>query len=276
MTINFSRLLLGAAAASLLTLPVFAQSTEWRVDSNHSSARIAVTKQSSGESSLTLGTAAASGILRVDSSNLANSVFELDLYPVGTGSPVAPDDPIQTTHLTFRSQSASITADGKLKLTGALTVSKVIREVQMVASEGYYGPVETGRVISQTTREESLLLPISTDRDGAVSFTEVSTRLNVNSEDFPELLNAVLSANWPAKAQNSNCNAAAYAAEDYAGTLCTGTAVESRSINRSPAFASEAYAGGDPISAQPAGLVTVALHLRLAPQGTQVSAKAGR
>ena len=277
MTINLSRLFLGAVAASLLTLPAFAQSAEWRVDSNHSSARIAIKAQAPGQSSITLGAAAASGILRVDSSNPANSTFELDLSPAGSASQVAPDDPVETTHLSFRSENASLTADGKLKLTGALTVSRVIRELHMDANEAYSGPVETDRVVFQTTREESLTLPVLPVQAGrGRAFTEVSTSLNVSAEDFPELLNAVLSVNWPAQAQDRICDTSAYAAEDYAGTLCTGTAIKSRSVNRTAEAYSEAYAGGDSISAQPASLVTLALHLRLAPQGAQVSAKTGQ
>jgi polyisoprenoid-binding protein YceI len=276
MTNKFARLALGAVAATLLALPSFAQSAEWRVDSNHSSARISIQAQSpDARGPISLG-AAASGILRVDGSNPAHSTIELDLYPAG--GETAADDPAETTQLIFRSQKASLTADGKLKLTGTLTVSRVVREVQLEGNEGYSGPVESGRVIYQTTREESLILAIpAATRDGQGSaFTEVSTSLNISPEDFPELVNEAFSTNWPAKAQDRNCDTSASSGEDYSGTVCTGTAVESRSANRAAASFSEDYAGGEPVSAQPPHVVTVALHLRLAPQGVQVSAKTGR
>jgi len=278
MNSTFTRVALGAVAASLFALPVFAQSADWKVDSNHSSARISIQAQSRGESSITLGAAAASGLLRVDTSNPSNSSLQFELDPAGAGNEIVADDPVETTRLTFHSQKASLTADGKLKLTGTLTVSTVLREVQLDGNEAYSGPVETGRVVYQASREESLILAIPAGaRNGrGGKFIEVSTALNVNAEDFPELVNEVLSTNWPSKAQDRNCESSASAGEDYSGTLCIGTAVESRSANRAAASFSEDYAGGEPILAQPANVVTVALHLRLAPQGVQLSTKTGQ
>ena len=278
MTNTFARLALGAVAASLLALPAFSQSTEWRLDSDHSSARIAIKAQTPGESSLALGAAAAGGILRVDNSNPANSTFQFDLYPAVAPSGAVADDPAESTHLIFRSQKASLTADGKLKLTGTLTLSRVIRDVQLEGNEGYSGPVETGRVVYQTSREESLILPVpAAVRDGrGVAFTDVSTSLNISAEDFPELVNEVLSINWPALAQDRNCDSSASAGEDYSGAICTGTAVQSRSANRAAASFSEDYSGGESILAQPANVVTVALHFRLAQQREQVSSKTGQ
>lgn len=277
MTNKFARLALIAAVASLLALPAYAQSAEWRVDSNHSSARITIeTPPRDAGSSITLGAAAASGILRVDAGNPANSALEFDLYPAGASA--VPDDPILTTHLTFRSEKASLTPDRRLKLIGALTVSRVIREIHLEASEAYSGPVETDRVFFQSTRQESLVLPFPdvAAKGGSNPFLEVSTSLNIKAEDFPELVTGVLSANWPAIAQDPNCDFSASAGEGYSGAQCTGPAVESRSVNRTAAFASEGYAGGEPFAAQPVSVVTVALYLQLVPQGVQVSAKTGQ
>jgi len=279
MNPKFAKLAVASLLAALVAMPTYAQSAQWRVDSNHSSARIVVqTQPRDGGSSVTLGAAAARGTLRVDASNPANSVLEFDLYPAGSGSAAAPDDPILTTHLIFRSQNASLTPDGRLKLTGALTVSRVIREIHLEASEAYSGPVETDRVIFQSTRQESLPLPLPDVAANASSnpFLEVSTALNINAEDFPELVNGVLSANWPEVAQDRSCDFSASASEGYSGALCTGAAVESRSVNRTSAFASEGYAGGEPFAALPASVVTVALHLQFAPQTVQLSAKTGQ
>lgn len=277
MTSKIARLALSAAAASLLALPAFAQSAEWTVDSNHSSARIAAKPQFGGDGSIALVTAAARGILHVGSSNPATSTFEFDLYPVNAGPQDAADDPAEAWHLTFRSEKAELTADGKLKLSGALTVSHVIREARLEGNEAYSGPVETGRVVFQTTREESLILPIPSEaNNGRGQWVEVSTSLNLSGEDFPELMGGAISAGQPGKAQDRNCESSASSGEDYSGVLCTGSAVEAYSANRTAASISEDYAGGEPISGQPANLVTVALNLRLAPQGEQVSAKTGR
>lgn len=278
MTNKFARLALGAVAASLLALPAFAQSADWRVDTNHSSARIIIQAHSRGESSITLGASAASGSFRLDNSNPSNSSLQFDLYPAGAASQAAADDPVETAHLAFRSEKALLTPDGKLKLTGKLTVSNVVREVQLEGNEAYSGPVETGRVVYQATREASLILSIpALPRGGRVDgFADVSTSLNISAEDFPELVNEVLSTNWPAIAQEPNCTTSSSVGEDYSGTLCTGTEVQSRSANRTAASFSEDYSGGEPVFAQPANVVTIALHLRLAPQSLQVSAKTGQ
>jgi len=275
MKSNFSRLALSAVAASLIALPVFAQSTEWRADSNHSSARIAVKAQNPGETSISLGSASAAGILRVDNRNPEDSTFQFDLYPAGAASAAASDDPSGSTHITFRSEKASLTSDGKLKFTGTLTVSSVVRDVQLEGNEAYSGPVETGRVVYQASREESLILAIPASSHGR-AFTDVSTSLKINAEDFPELVDELLAINWPSKAQSVSCEPSTSFGEDYSGTLCTGASVESRSVTRVATSISEDYSGGEPISAQPTNVVTFALHLRLAQQREQVSAKTGQ
>ena len=268
MTSKFVRLAMSAAAASLLALPAFAQSAEWKVDSDHSSARIVAKSQSrDGDSSIALGAAAASGILRMSNSNPANSTFEFELYPSGAGS-----------HLMFRSEKAALTADGKLKLSGTLTVSRVVREMRLEGNEGYSGPVETGRVVSQSSREESIIVPIPAAARGMRrgQQADVSASLTISDEDFPELVNEILAANWPAKAQDQSCEASAGSSEDYAGTLCTGSGVDSRSITRTATSFGEDYPGASVDSVQPGKIVTLALHLRLAQQGEQLSAKSGR
>jgi len=275
MTTKLARLALSAVAASLLALPAFAQSADWRVDSNHSSARIAFkANPGDGARSITLGSAAASGILRVDNNDPANSTFQFDLYPALVASESGTDDSAQATRLAFRSEKASLTPDGKLKLTGSLTVTRVIRDLQLDGNEAYSGPVESGRIVFQTSREQSLILSIPRPaRDG---YAQVSTVLNINDEDFPDLVNEVLTTTWPAKAQDASCESAASSAEDYSGSLCTGSAVESRSPNRVAASVSEDYSGGEPISTGRPNVVTVALHLRLAQQVVQVSEKTGQ
>lgn len=278
MTHKFSRLALSAVAASLLALPAFAQSSDWKVDSNHSVARIAITAKSpDGAGSGTLGGAAVSGTLRLDNSDPSKSTLQLDLYPAGSGPAAA--DGVQSILLSFRSEKAALTPDGKLKVTGTLTVTRVVRILDLTANEAYSGPVEVGRQVVKTTREESLILPVPSadprDPQGNV-FLDVSTELKVNREDFPELVDDVLSTNWPAKAQDESCQSSPSAAEDYAGTLCTGTALVSPSITRAATSAAEDYPGGDDFSVQPGNILTLALHLRLAPQGVQVSAKTGQ
>jgi len=242
MTGTFARLALSVAAASLLALPAFSQSNNWKLDRDRSSAQI---------------------------------LFVAD--PHRSGNSMAGDT--QSARVRFRPESASLTGDGKLKLTGALTVTRVIRAVEMDANEAYSGPVELGRKTVEATREVSIILPgpatDSHDAQGG-AFIDVTTELKINAAEFPELAEELMPSARPATAQDQNCGVPADASEAYAGTLCTGSGVDSRSITRTASSFGEDYPGAGADSVQLAKIVALALHLRLAQQGEQLSAKTGR
>jgi hypothetical protein len=151
--------------------------------------------------------------------------------------------------------------------------------VEMDANEAYSGPVELGRKSVEATREVSIILPgpaaDSHDAQGG-AFIDVTTELKINAAEFPELAEELMSSVRPAAAQDLNCGAPADASEAYAGTLCTGFTSESRPITRIAGSFGEDYPGAVTEFAQPANVVTLALHLHLAPQGEQISAKTGR
>ncbi len=284
---KFSRLVLSALAASLLALPAFAQSTDWKVDGNQSSAQIAIATRPHGSgNTVTLGAADASGALHLDNADLSKSAFQFELRPSSRVSAAAgsnAEDPApadaQSSLIRFHSESATLTSDGQLKVTGTLTVTRVVRIVDLTANEGYSGPVEIGSRVVESSREESFILPISAadlPNPQGKPFLDLSSALKINAEDFPELYDELLSTNWPAKAEGLNCEAAPSSSEDYAGALCTGTDVQSRSIVRTATSFGEDYPGDSANSVQPANVVTLALHLHLAPQGTQLSAKNGQ
>jgi len=242
MTGTSARLALSVAAASLLALPAFSQSNNWKLDGERSSAQI---------------------------------LFVAD--PHGSGNSMAGDT--QSARVRFRPESVALMADGKLKLTGALTVTRVISAVEMDANEAYSGPVALGRKSVEATRQVSIILPgPAADSHDAqrAAFIDVTTELKVNAAEFPELAEEFMSSERPAAAQDQNCAAPADASEAYAGTLCTGSASESRPITRIAGSFGEDYPGAVTESAQPANVVTLALHLRLAQQDEQLSAQTGR
>ena len=240
MTGTFARLAL-SVAASLLALPAFSQSNNWKLDGDRSSAQI---------------------------------LFVAD--PQGSANSMAGDT--QSARVRFRPESVSLTADGKLKLSGALTVTHDIPAVEMDANEAYSGPVELGHKSVETTREVSIILPgpaaDSHDAQGR-AFIDVTTELKVNAAEFPELAEE-MSSERSVAAQDQNCGAPVAPSEGYAGTLCTGSASESRPITRIAGSFGEDYPGAVAESAQPANIVTLALHLHLAPQGAELSTKATR
>lgn len=284
---KFSRLALSALAASLLALPTYAQSSDWKVDSNHSSARIAVESAPRGSvSSLTLGVAAPAGILHLNSADPSKSTLQFELHSADSVSTTAGslgNDPApagaQSPQIRFHSESVTLTPDGQLKVTGTLTISRVVPLVDLTPSEAYSGPVEIGRRVVESSRQESFILPISAadprDPQGNAYLT-VSTTLNFNREDFPELYDELLSVNGPVKAQDVVSESPSSFGEDYSGTLRTGSNVQSRSITRAATSFGEDYPGAGADSVRPGNVVTLALNLRLVSQGTQLSAKNGK
>jgi polyisoprenoid-binding protein YceI len=283
MTNRFAGLAL-AALTSMFALPAHAQSGNWKVDSDHSAARISVEDKTAAGSGITLllGRAEVSGSLRLDNDNVSKSAVEFIIYPAGSGPAASqagdPADPdaAQTTLLSFHSEQASWASDGRLKVTGLLTVTQIERQVELNANEAYSGPVYVDRVTSLATREESFILSIPSPNTPKSKTTDVSTSLRINREDFPELVYAVLSTNWPATAQDKNCEAPLTFSEDYSGTLCTGSEVIVPSDTRTVVAASEDYPGSQANLAEPGNFVTVALQLHLAQQSTQLSAKTGQ
>jgi len=161
----------------------------------------------------------------------------------------------QSASIRFRPESASMTPDGKLKLTGALTVTRVIRTLEMDANEAYSGPVELGRKAVDVTREVSVILPSpaaeSYDSQGR-AFFDMTSMMKVNAAEFPELAEEFIRSKQAAAAQDQNCEALAAPSEGYAGTLCTGSGSESRPITRIASSFGEDYPGAVTILAQPA------------------------
>jgi polyisoprenoid-binding protein YceI len=263
------------ALAILLATPAFAGPRDWKVDSGHSYGEItAESKINQSRESVTLAATRVMGTLRLDPERIEKSVFQFAIDQAGS----SPDGGSYTV-LRFRSQNAEMTSDGKLRVTGTLTVSQVQLEAQVEGNEAYSGPQFTSRVVKETSREESFVLALPADdpvdAQGQAS-TDVNALAKISAEDFPGLAQAVLSTNWPAIASDKNCSAAGSAAEDYAGVTCTGSAVAQRSITRTAASFGEDYPGEGSGAAQIGNTVTLALHLRLTQQGAAPAGSIGQ
>jgi hypothetical protein len=275
MITNMKKVGMAVATAVLLAAPAFAQTKEWKVDSRHSYGEI-TTEASLNESRqpVTLGAIRVAGTLRFDPKEIARSSFEFSLDPQENG-----DHSESSSVLRFRSNAAELTADGKLRVTGALTVSEVQLEVQYDGNEGYSGPQFTDRIVKETTREQSFLIAIPAGESRDVqkqAAINVSAQAQISSEDFPELVNAVLHTNWPALSSDKTSAAAVDASEGYAGVDRTGTVIGERSITRTASSFSEDYPGEGANLQATGNAVTVALHLRLTPQGAAPAATVGQ
>jgi hypothetical protein len=223
---------------------------------------------------VTLGATRVTGTLKYDPQQIENSTFQFDVDSRGNVKEEG-----SYTVLRFRSQNAKLDGSGKLLVTGALTVTEVQIDAQIEGNEGYSGPQFTGQVVKETTREQSFLVPIpGGDSAGAQepASADVSTQARISAEDYPELVNAVLRANWLAISEGKNCSSSGDAAEDYSGVTCTGAVLGQRSITRTATSFAEDYPGDGAGAAQAGNAVTLALHLRLTQRGAAPSEAIGQ
>lgn len=219
--------------------------------------------------SVNTGVARVTGDVTLDTNNLSNSVFDLSIYPADEnwGHALNSDGSLPTgyvpdttdrTLITFKSKQILGIADGRFKVVGELTLTRVERSVTADASEAYAGPMDGNPVIHTETREVTFLL--EKDAQG------LSASAGIIHEDFPELLSAIQGTNWPSVVQNEHCQAAyGGGGEGFTGPTCTETLIAATHANNSEA----AYEGGGegytgPLNTLPAGdQTTIALNLRM-------------
>jgi hypothetical protein len=239
VALTTQRIVLILAIATVAAVPAIAKERNWKLDADHSVARILL-----GANAFNMGVGRVGGNVELDAAGPTNSVLDLSI------------DSAEGKLITFKSRHATMSGDGKLEVTGDLTLARVVREVSLNAAEDYYGPVDGEPLIQTVTREVTFVLPMANSLEKA----EITAEANIFREKFPELFAAVTDANWQPVIQDKSSEMPP-AGEDYAGAVCAGTLIEP---DRSTAFASigEDYHGFEP--ALPKGnLMTIVLKLRL-------------
>jgi hypothetical protein len=240
VALTTQRIVLILAIATVVAVPAVAKEGNWKLDVDHSTARILV-----GTNAFNIGVAHVSGTVERDATQPTNPVLDLSIDQEAGGK-----------LLTFKSQRAIMNRDGKLQVSGYLTLRRVVREVYLNAGEDYHGPVYGEPAIETVTREVTFVLPMEHRGEKA----EITAEANIYRENFPELFAAVYDVYWQPVIQDKACEMPS-AGEDYAGALCTGTVV---GPDRSPGFASigEDYHGFE-ASVPKGNLMTIVLNLHL-------------
>jgi hypothetical protein len=211
VALTTQRIVLTLAIALVVAVPAIAKEGSWKLDADHSTARILL-----GANAFNIGVAQVSGKVELDAAKPTNSILDVSIDPAGG-------------KLTFKSRRATIGLDGKLQISGDLTLSRVVRQVILNPAEDYSGPVYAEPMMQTVTREVTFAFPMSDQAKQA----EITGEAKMFGEDFPELYAAVTETNWPLVIQDKACELPP-AGEDYAGALCSGTVVEA---DRSAAFA---------------------------------------
>jgi len=230
----------------------------WQIDPKHSVATLSL---GSGANQLQIGLARVSGEVVFESSDPGDPTVTLKL----AGNARAAD----YASMSFRSKRSAVSADGRLRVTGDLSVTRVERSVTMEPNEAYAGP-EYGDPVARTTIRE-ITLSFSDPRrvpsqNGAMNFSGKST---ASREDFPDLLDAIALDDWPSQLTNDQkCENPSTIGEDYHGPLCTGTVIASVSNAMVPSGnpGAEDFSGFEPTVSPDRNTATIALDLKLTPK----------
>jgi hypothetical protein len=249
------------ALAWLLVLAVsiraHAQET-WRLDPQLSIARLSV---GSGSNALETGLARVSGDVVFDSNDLTDPSVNLKITP---GNDVG----AEYAKMSFTSKRSVMTSDGKLIVTGDLSVTRIERNVTADPNEAYAGP-QFGDPVAHTDTHQ-IALAFADPRqlaahDGTLLFSGTTS---VIREDFPLLLDAVTLDDWPTVLVNDKkCEAPPTVGEDYFGVKCSGTEIAAVSNTEVPTGVGEGYYGFQPAVTPDHNHATITLNLKL----TQIS-----
>jgi len=228
-------LIVGINAAT----PVVAQNAVWRIDSEHSTARLFLASSRGVDSRVNVGVARISGLVDHIGGDLKDSDFDFTIYPADeTAAPTSSKDkwseqnaPLEAAHtvITFKSKRVVSMGGGVFRVTGELTLTYIERSTTFDPNEAYTGPVYGPPVVHCEKKEtvfEFQRMAVSAMRTRQRTAAQLSGSSVVAAEDFPELFTAVSAMDWPAFVEDEQCTWPSTVGEDYSGPVCTGKRVE--------------------------------------------------
>ena len=220
---KLARFAVVAVAGVVSVAPAFAQNAISQIDSEHSTARLYLASTKNPDTSLNVGVARASGVVKLSAGNAATPNFDFTIYPADE-KPSLTKKPDYTV-IAFKSRRVVPLAADTYRVSGDLTVAYVQRSVSYDPSESYSGPTYGPAITSSQTQPASFEFrrAISSGNSANAEWIASST---IYGEDFPELLNAVSSTVWPVFVSDEQCTTPANVGEDFSGPACTGQVVE--------------------------------------------------
>jgi polyisoprenoid-binding protein YceI len=270
--------LIAAVVVLALALPgrPVAPSGSFLVDAHYSAAQLNTNGTSDfgkTKMNLTIGYARVNGTVTLDNNDPAKSSFELHIYPATNMKPPIDEggkalnewlvNSANHTLLCFHSKDVSKTSDGRLKTTGELVLTRVDRNVEIVANEAYSGPTYGPPMVHKTSREVTFLFD-SSNSGSKGTFVVGGTK--VAREDFKHLMKTVLGTYWPPVVQEEHCQPLPAASEAYSGTPCTGTFLIAPTLPSPAVAANESYPGPEGFNAVTGDYLALSLSMRLTPR----------
>jgi polyisoprenoid-binding protein YceI len=216
-----------------------AQDATWRIDSEHSTARLFLASSRNSEAGINVGVARANGVIVRSAGDTAPSEVNFTIYPADKTASADrseqdrsggnPGNNPDYTVIRFKSTRVVPVGRDSFRVTGDLTLTYVERLATNDPSEAYagplYGPAVTDSVTQPAGFEFRQVSP-SGARRARRNVVEWSASSTMNGEDFPELLKAVSSTNWPTFVADEKCAMPSHAGEGFSGPVCAGTAIE--------------------------------------------------
>jgi hypothetical protein len=243
-------------AATTASIAAHAQDS-WQIDQKHSVATLSL---GSGANQLQIGVARVTGEVVFESSDPGDPIVILKI--------VGDERKAGYASMSFSSKRSAIRADGKLTVTGDLSVTRVERSVTMEPNEAYAGPEYGEPVARTTTREITLVFSDPRQIPPQTSVMRFPGMSTVSREDFPDLLDAIALDDWPGQlVDDERCEPPSTIGEDYHGPECTGTVIASVSNATVPRGnpGAEDFSGFEPIVNPDRNKATIALDLKLTP-----------
>jgi len=265
----------------ILIAPAMAQNTVWRIDSEHSTARLFLASSENPGASDNVGVARTSGAIDQEAGDSTRSDFDFTIYPADKTAEQSGNNPDYTI-IHFKSTHVIPVNEETVSVTGDLTLSYVEQSVTSDPTEAYFGPVY-GPVVHRSVTHEAVFEFHKVSPAGTQEATDNRAEWLGSSktigEVFPQLLDVVSTTNWPSFTADEQCVAPS-AGEDFSGLSCTGETVDrtARADVQVPSvgedFAGEVYTETSPV--QVANEVQMQLDLHLTRTALAMAAISGQ
>jgi len=248
-------LMLIIAVGTLTTSIAAGAQDAYQIDPQHSVVRLSL---GSGQNALDIGLARVSGTVVFDSNDPADPTVSLTITPGNT--PLS-----EYAQMGFTSKQSSVTADGRIAVTGMLSVTRIERTVTAEPNEAYAGP-QYGEPVAHTDTREVTLVFSDPTRGRSHNTMKLSGATSLSLEAFPQFVDAVTDGDWPTiLVDDEQCQEPSTIGEDYSGATCTGDVI-AKVANRVVMIGTaggEDYSGFRPAVIPDRNQATMALDLKL-------------
>jgi hypothetical protein len=202
-----------------------------RIDWEHSTARLFLASSRNPVDTVNVGVARAMGLVNPIADASATPDFDFTIYPADKTASLErfgqnqnddrPGDEPDYTLIHFKSTSVVRVDNETFRVKGNLMLTYVDRPVTYDPNESYSGPVY-GLAVTHSVRQEAVFVFHQVNRSAARiaknGNAEWSASSTVSSENFPQLLNAVSTTDWPTFVADEHCiMPSTIGGEDFSG-----------------------------------------------------------